>query len=91
MALTFKRAAKAMLATSSTTSAAFLATGLSSIMPISSFGFFAGILIPMNFLLVIFFFPTIVVIVEKHFKNKDCFSLCKKKEKEVENNQDTEL
>lgn len=62
MAVTFRRAAKAMVATSSTTSAAFFATGLSTIMPISSFGFFAGILIPMNFLLVITFFPAVLVV-----------------------------
>lgn len=65
MAVTFRRAAKAMFATSSTTSAAFLATGLSNIMPISSFGIFASILIPMNFLIVITFFPAILIIYEK--------------------------
>ena len=57
-------------ATSSTTSAAFLSTGLSTLMPISSFGFFAGILIPINFLLTIFFFPSVLIIYEKKLRNK---------------------
>lgn len=65
MALTFRRAAWAMLATSSTTSAAFLATGLSDIMPISAFGIFAGILVPINYLLTIFFMPCILIIRKK--------------------------
>lgn len=68
MAVTYRRATKAMLATSSTTGAAFLATGFSPIMPISSFGFFAGILIPVNFILVITFYPTVLVIYEKYTK-----------------------
>lgn len=68
MAVTFKRASKAMLATSSTTSAAFFATGFSAIMPISSFGIYAGILIPVNYILVITFFPAILIYWEKNLK-----------------------
>lgn len=68
MAVTFKRAAKSMLATSSTTSAAFVATGLSQIMPISSLGIFASILIPMNFLLIITFFPALLIIHHKYIQ-----------------------
>lgn len=74
MAVTYRRATKAMFATSSTTGAAFLATGLSPIMPISSFGFFAGILIPVNFILVITFYPALLMIFEKYTKN-----MCSKK------------
>lgn len=72
MAVTFRRASKAMLATSSTTSAAFLATGMSPIMPISSFGIFAGILIPVNYILVITFYPAIVIVHYNHFIDKCC-------------------
>jgi len=68
MAVTFRRASKAMLATSSTTGAAFLATGFSPIMPISSFGFFAGILIPINFILVITFYPAVLIVYTKYTK-----------------------
>lgn len=64
MAITFKRSSKAMLATSSTTSAAFFANGFSSIMPISSFGYLSAILVPINFILVSFYFPAILIIWE---------------------------
>lgn len=76
MAVTFRRASKAMLATSSTTGAAFLATGFSPIMPISSFGFFAGILIPVNFILVITFYPAVLIVYTKYTKD-----MCKRKNK----------
>mmetsp|Transcript_18887 Transcript_18887/g.21143 ORF Transcript_18887/g.21143 Transcript_18887/m.21143 type:complete len:150 (-) Transcript_18887:1851-2300(-) len=42
---TWRKATKAISTTSCTTAMAFLATGLSSIMPISAFGFFASILV----------------------------------------------
>lgn len=76
MAFTYRRASRAMLATSSTTAAAFFATGFSTLMPISSFGIFAGILVPVNYLLVIFFFSSIVLIYDKYIQNKCC--VCKK-------------
>lgn len=86
MAFTFRRASRSMLATSSTTGAAFLATGLSKIMPISSFGFFAGILIPVNFLLVITFYPAILMIYVK-YTSKMCIRKKKaeKDAKDIEN------
>lgn len=74
MAITFRRSSKAMLATSSTTAAAFLATGFSSIMPISSFGYLAAILVPMNFILVAFYFPGIVIFWETKFNKKKIIS-----------------
>lgn len=46
-------------------------------MPISAFGFFAGILIPVNFLLVVTFFPALMMVQEKYLSN-----LCCKKKKE---------
>ena len=59
MAYAFKRAFKAILVTSSTTSVAFLANGLSEIVPIRAFGIFAAIIIPVNFLLIILIMPAI--------------------------------
>ena len=53
-----------MLVTSSTTSVAFLANAFSPLMPIKAFGIFAGIIIPLNFLLVIFIFPSAVIMQE---------------------------
>ena len=62
MALSYRRASKAMFVTSFTTSAAFLATGFSDIMTISSFGYFAAILIIANYALVITLFPAFLIV-----------------------------
>jgi len=62
----FRRAARAMAITSSTTAVAFFANGLSSMIAISSFGIFAGIIVPVNYMLVIFIFPPAVVWYEEH-------------------------
>jgi predicted RND superfamily exporter protein len=64
MAYTFRRAYKALLATSSTTGFAFLSNGFSSLMPVSAFGIFAFILIPMNFFLIIFYYPAFLIVYE---------------------------
>ena len=64
MAFTYRRASKAMFVTSFTTAAAFLATGFSDVMPISSFGYFATILIVSNYILVITLFPSVLMIWE---------------------------
>lgn len=62
MALSYRRASKAMFVTSFTTASAFLATGFSDIMTISSFGFFAATLIVANYVLVITLFPAFLII-----------------------------
>ena len=62
MNYTWRRAAKAMLVTSSTTAIAFFATGFSKIMPIRTFGYFAGIIVPMNFILVITLYPAFIIV-----------------------------
>lgn len=74
MAVTFRRASKAMLATSFTTSASFAANTFSGLMPISSFGIFASILIPMNYFIVITYFPIILTLQEKYFSSCCCSS-----------------
>ena len=53
MAYTFRRAYKALLATNSTTALAFLSNGFSSLMPVSAFGYFAFVIIPVNYVLII--------------------------------------
>ena len=72
MAYTFKRAFKAILVTSSTTSVAFLANGLSEIVPIRAFGIFAAIIIPVNFVLIILIMPAIQLIHDRYFAK--CFT-----------------
>lgn len=83
MGVTFRRASRAMLATTSTTSAAFFLTGFSNIMPISSFGIFSSILIPVNFLLVITFYPAILIVYEKYVKRKRFFCFLAGKNKQL--------
>ena len=75
MVFTFIRASNAMLVTSSTTAAAFIATSFSEIMPISTFGVFSAILVPINYLLVIVMFPAVIVIYERYIKFKFCLCL----------------
>ena len=67
MAYTFRRSSRAMLVTSSTTAAAFLANVFSPIMPIKSFGIFSGVIVPANFLLVVCIFPSATIIYEDYF------------------------
>jgi len=82
MAFTFKRAAKAMLVTSLTTTGAFFATSFSSIVPISAFGYFATIIVPLNYLLAIFVLPNYIMVRElyiKKMRNKMLPNCCKRK------------
>jgi len=83
MAYTFRRAYKAILATSSTTAFAFLSNGFSSLMPISAFGYFAFFIVPVNYILIVFYFPAYIIVHEKYFKSfeqrccrrlTDCFT-----------------
>lgn len=59
LAYAYKRSFRAIAVTSSTTAVAFLANALSDLRPIRAFGIFAAILIPVNFLIVIFMMPPI--------------------------------
>ena len=83
LAYTFRRAYKAILATSSTTAFAFLSNGFSSLMPISAFGYFAFVIVPVNYVLIVFYFPCYLVIYENYvkeyekyyFSKLNCFNL----------------
>lgn len=70
LAYSFRRAAKAMAVTSSTTAVAFFANGLSKIPVIASFGWFAGVIVPVNYLLIIMIFPPAIIWYEKHIIGK---------------------
>ena len=59
MAYAFKKSFKAMIATSSTTSVAFLANAFSEIIPIRAFGIFASIIIMVNFFIVLLVIPSV--------------------------------
>lgn len=91
LAYAFRRAARAMAITSSTTAVSFFANAISSIASISAFGIFAGIIVPVNYLLVIMIFPPAVIWYEEKIlaKKEDgswkcpgciCFARCKKED-----------
>ena len=61
MAYTFRRSGRAILITSSTTSVAFFGNAFSNMMPIRSFGIFAGVIVPVNYVLVILFMPPALI------------------------------
>lgn len=68
LAYSFRRAVRAMAVTSSTTSVAFFANFFSPLMPIRSFGIFAGIIVPVNYFLVVMLFPPATIFYERHFE-----------------------
>ena len=77
LAYAFRRAVRAMAITSSTTAVAFFANGFSPIINISAFGIFAGVIVPINYFLVVMIFPPAVVWYEKTVLEKDgCCSFC---------------
>jgi predicted RND superfamily exporter protein len=76
---TFKRASRAMFVTSSTTAVAFLSNGFARLMPIQAFGFYSAIIVPVNFIMVVTFFPPIVLLHERHIKGKSCCFCCRRK------------
>jgi predicted RND superfamily exporter protein len=79
LAYSFRKAASAMLVTSITTAVSFLSTCLSPIMPICSFGIFSGIVITVNYLLIITAIPNLYIFYEAYIrKNFLCFTNCKK-------------
>ena len=82
-----------MLVTSSTTAFAFLSSVFSKLVPIRSFGIFAAIIIPMNFILVITLYPAFIIIEEKNIKkiNTKVFSICRKKKDKKEENTSQEV
>jgi predicted RND superfamily exporter protein len=59
-----------MAVTSSTTAVAFFANAFSPLLNIAAFGIFAGIIVPINYFLVVMIFPPAVIIYEKHITEK---------------------
>ena len=62
LAYTQRRASKTIFVTSFTTMAGFLSNSVSDLMPISSFGYFAAIIVPVNYFLVITAYPPMLVV-----------------------------
>ena len=90
MAYAFRRAARAMAITSSTTAVAFMGNMASDLLPIRVFGIFAAIIVLVNYLLAIFFFPSAIIIYEEKIEHRwSCLKWCldkkgKRKERDGE-------
>ena len=85
--LTMQRTILAVFNTSFTTTVAFLATATSPAMPVSSFGIYAALTIITNYLFVILFTPTVIMIKEDYY---DKLFTCFKKVHD-DNNGDVEM
>jgi len=68
MAYAFRRAQKSIFVTSTTTCVAFLSNAFSEQVPIRAFGIFASIIVPVNYIMVIFMMPSAVMIHETQIK-----------------------
>ncbi|XP_060081595.1 protein dispatched homolog 1-like [Ylistrum balloti] len=81
----YRKAAKTTFVTSLTTMTAFLVSGLSPLLPVCSFGIFSGILVFVNYLCDLLYFPTVIMLYSqkvKPFWDKmcgPCIQKCKKK------------
>ena len=69
MSYAYKRAAKAMLITSTTTFGAFVATATSPLGEVACFGIFTALLVLANYVFVITYFPAVLIIYHNHFEN----------------------
>ena len=74
----YKRSSISMLITSVTTVIAFFASAFSPLLPAQSFGIFAGLLVIVNYISVIVFFPTVVIMHHVYFAQFKwpCFACC---------------
>lgn len=72
----YKRAAKALLVTSSTTFIAFVATAVTPLVSLQTFGIFSALLVIVNYVLVITFFPSVIIIYHNNWENIWCGLCC---------------
>jgi len=82
---TYVHTREAVFNTSFTTAFAFIATGASPLMPISTFGYFAATCIVINYVLVMTLTPPTVIVAEKHFGM--AWPCCKKTGADVESSE----
>lgn len=70
----YRKSALSMFITSLTTTVAFASSALSPLLATKSFGIFSSILVIVNYVSVIVFFPTVVIIY--HLKFESCCNCC---------------
>jgi predicted metal-binding transcription factor (methanogenesis marker protein 9) len=71
MAFVWRRSAKSLLVTSGANTFGMLSNTNSSLMPISSFGYFAFIVIPINYVFIVFYFPACMMFYELYVREKE--------------------
>jgi len=76
MTWVYRRAGGAMAITSATTCAAFLATMITPLPSIKTFGIFTALVILFDYILVMTLFCTAVVIYHNKFEDRSCFGSC---------------
>ena len=82
---TYRKSAVSMLFTSLTTSVAFFSNAISPLLATRSFGIFSGLVVIVNYLSVIIFFPTVVIMYHTYFEKfqwpciRCCLGCCGKK------------
>eukprot|EP01029_Cantina_marsupialis_P016372 TRINITY_DN3642_c1_g1_i3.p1 TRINITY_DN3642_c1_g1~~TRINITY_DN3642_c1_g1_i3.p1 ORF type:complete len:573 (+),score=165.55 TRINITY_DN3642_c1_g1_i3:68-1786(+) len=87
MDYTLHRSAKAMFVTSFTTFSAFVATSVSDLKPISTFGSYAAWLVVVNYFLVVTYFPAVVILWHTRFrfvKWKTLLTTCKRRNRLID-------
>ena len=73
----YSKSVLSMFFTSITTAVAFLCSAISPLLAVKSFGLFAAIAVMVNYLTVIIFFPTVVIMYHLYFENWEwpCFKI----------------
>lgn len=66
----YGRAAKTTFVTSLTTMAAFLVSGMSPLLPVASFGIFSGVLVGVNYICDLVYFPTAIILYSEKIRPK---------------------
>ena len=85
----YRKAGGAMLYTSLTTAIAFAVSASSPLLAISTFGLFSALLILVNYISIIVFFPTVVVSYHFIWENYKCCCCCPRGESSVADVNDT--
>ena len=70
LSYTIRKATNAMMITSITTAVSFLATCISPIMPIVSFGLFAALVVTINFIMIILILPNLYLCYYIHIRKR---------------------
>lgn len=76
IAYAVRRGMSTIFNTSLTTCMAFLATAVSPIMPISTFGYFAAVCIIMNYVFVCVWTPVVILFWYRHWASQNCCCCC---------------